>query len=63
MKRDSCPHGDPLCPCQDGDPCHYEGKDAMTCPKILEEREACAKMADDILYPGCDVAIAIRKRR
>lgn len=19
-----CPHGDPACPCQDGDPCHYE---------------------------------------
>ena len=19
-----CPHGDPSCPCQDGDPCHYE---------------------------------------
>lgn len=20
----ACPHGDPTCPCQDGDPCHYE---------------------------------------
>jgi hypothetical protein len=19
-----CPHGDPCCPCQDGDACHYE---------------------------------------
>lgn len=19
-----CPHGDPTCPCQDGDLCHYE---------------------------------------
>ncbi len=19
-----CPHGDPHCPCQDGDACHYE---------------------------------------
>lgn len=19
-----CPHGDPTCPCQDGDACHYE---------------------------------------
>jgi hypothetical protein len=19
-----CPHGDPCCPCQDGDTCHYE---------------------------------------
>lgn len=22
--RKACPHGDPACPCQDGDPCHYE---------------------------------------
>lgn len=30
---DPCPHGDPTCPCQDyGDPCHYEGDDAMECP-------------------------------
>ena len=27
-----CPYGDPYCPCQDGDPCHYEGDDAMTPP-------------------------------
>lgn len=20
----TCPYGDPTCPCQDGDPCHYE---------------------------------------
>lgn len=34
-----CPHGDPTCPCQDGDPCHYEGDDAMACPRyVLAER-------------------------
>ena len=22
--RRPCPHGDPFCPCQDGDLCHYE---------------------------------------
>lgn len=27
-----CPYGDPYCPCQDGDPCHYEGDDAMNAP-------------------------------
>lgn len=27
-----CPHGDPTCPCPDGDACHYEGFDAMICP-------------------------------
>ena len=29
-----CPHGDPTCPCQDGDSCHYEdipGYPAMAC--------------------------------
>ncbi len=28
-----CKYGDPYCPCQDGDPCHYEGEDAMEAPK------------------------------
>jgi hypothetical protein len=27
-----CPHGDPTCPCPDGDACHYEDADAMVCP-------------------------------
>lgn len=27
-----CPHGDPTCPCPDGDPCHYEGRCVMACP-------------------------------
>lgn len=28
----TCPHGDNTCPCVDGDPCHYEGADALLCP-------------------------------
>lgn len=24
MPGTGCRYGDPLCPCQDGDPCHYE---------------------------------------
>jgi hypothetical protein len=28
-----CKYGDPTCPCQDGDLCHYEGKDAWPIPK------------------------------
>lgn len=28
----ACPHGDPCCPCQDGDPCHYEGRRVTICP-------------------------------
>lgn len=27
-----CPHGDPTCPCPDGDSCHYDYPDAMICP-------------------------------
>lgn len=26
----ACPYGDSCCPCQDGDPCHYEGENPMT---------------------------------
>lgn len=25
----ACKYGDPTCPCQDGDPCHYEGDNPM----------------------------------
>lgn len=28
-----CKYGDPLCPCPDGDQCHYEGKDAWPAPQ------------------------------
>lgn len=27
-----CKYGDPLCPCQDGDMCHYEGPNRMNVP-------------------------------
>jgi len=30
----ACKYGDPLCPCQDGDMCHYEGPNPMTPPTI-----------------------------
>ena len=29
----ACKYGDTLCPCQDGDQCHYEGKNPMTPPR------------------------------
>ena len=29
-----CKYGDPRCPCQDGDQCHYEGKNPMTPPSV-----------------------------
>lgn len=35
----ACKYGDPLCPCQDGDMCHYEGPDAMKPPKKHRDLE------------------------
>lgn len=29
LDRMHCPYGDPTCPCQDGDACHYEGPDPI----------------------------------
>jgi hypothetical protein len=34
-----CPFGDPYCPCQDGDPCHYvaaDGLHAMEPPPVAD---------------------------
>jgi hypothetical protein len=31
-----CRHGDPYCPCQDGDTCHYAGPDAWPPPPTVE---------------------------
>lgn len=31
-KPKRCRYGDPSCPCQDGDICHYEGENPMTPP-------------------------------
>jgi len=33
-----CKYGDPLCPCQDGDSCHYEGDNPMTPPVGISVR-------------------------
>jgi hypothetical protein len=29
-----CKYGDPFCPCEDGDQCHYEGENPMTPSKV-----------------------------
>lgn len=34
----ACKRGDPSCPCQDGDPCHYEGDNPMTPPAVIGMR-------------------------
>jgi len=35
MKGQPCKFGDVACPCQDGDPCHFEGENPMTPPTLL----------------------------
>ncbi len=39
-----CKYGDPSCPCQDGDLCHYEGENPMTPPAILLARLAAEQL-------------------
>lgn len=34
----ACKYGDPSCPCQDGDSCHYEGENPWTPPAVDAER-------------------------
>lgn len=43
-----CKYGDPLCPCQDGDLCHYEGKNPMkrreaTIEDLMQAQADCNK--------------------
>lgn len=38
-----CKYGDPACPCQDGDTCHYEGKDAWPKPVPLDRQIAAVR--------------------
>ena len=40
----TCPHGDPLCPCQDGLLCHYEGKDPLPCKHCEEVLLSVARL-------------------
>jgi hypothetical protein len=38
-KEKTCKYGDKSCPCQDGDTCHYEGKNPMKPPKAEPVQE------------------------
>ena len=52
----ACKYGDPSCPCQDGDPCHYEDTattKAMAPPPPAEAREERTPNADEVICPGC----------
>lgn len=45
LLKGQCPHGDPYCPCQDGDPCNYEGApDGTKGMKPPTKKEATAMM-------------------
>jgi hypothetical protein len=53
----NCKYGDLACPCQDGDPCHYEphgDTPAMNVPPhcvlaaVAAEREVCAIIAETL---------------
>jgi hypothetical protein len=57
-----CKYGDPFCPCQDGDLCHYEGPNPMTPPKPLETIpcDACDRevpYAEIIECSHCDARV------
>jgi hypothetical protein len=52
-----CRYGDPLCSCQDGDPCYYEGENPLLLSPGLAS--ALARRIDDALeivgyYGGID---------
>lgn len=38
LRSRTCKYGDPLCPCQDGDMCHYEGPNPMRPPRSRRTR-------------------------
>lgn len=44
-----CPHGDPLCPCPDGDPCHYEGTNPMPSPRDQPRRASASMTLEAVL--------------
>ena len=57
----NCPHGDPFCPCQDGDSCRYEATattKALQCPHCAQPidprliRKAANTLAASAPRPG-----------
>jgi hypothetical protein len=50
VSRRRCPYGDPTCPCQDGDACHYEGPDAW--PARMVSRRVPSVVSVDVSPSG-----------
>jgi hypothetical protein len=55
-----CKFGDPSCPCQDGDMCHYEGPKAWPSPRREQDHiKAFATVTHAIVYIGEDEPLTI----
>src|ERR1017187_1999257 len=58
-KKGPCKYGDPFCPCQDGDQCHYEGINPMKPPNEYQSCPKCGTrwLANETLpCPSCNAA-------
>src|ERR1017187_8060869 len=56
-KKGPCKYGDPFCPCQDGDQCHYEGINPMKPPNEYQSCPKCGTrwLANETLpCPSCE---------
>ena len=47
-----CKYGDPTCPCQDGDICHYEGENPMSVPPeyVRAKCERLEKVIENVAW-------------
>lgn len=48
-----CGYGNPLCPCPDGDPCHYEGENPWPAPYPFEIWNWALEEACKVVYGQC----------
>lgn len=52
-----CKYGDPSCPCQDGDSCHYEGENPIKKPHWWHHIKA--ELKKDAAVAGNDLGNAL----
>jgi hypothetical protein len=55
--KKECKYGDPACPCQDGDACHYEGENPLKKPTWWHRVKA--KLEKDADVAGEDFGNAL----
>lgn len=65
----ACPYGDPLCPCQDGDACHYRetkrthameppmtaGRDEVIAEIAERAAQDCVDASETLIYPSASM--------